>query len=497
MGDITMNYPIAPDEDARLAALYELELLDTPDEPAFDRVTRLVAKLLSVPISTVTLIDAERQWIKSRVGVETRETSRDVAFCAYTIMATEPLIVEDARQDPRFAHNPFVTAADGIRFYAGIPLSTTKGLTLGSLCAIDTKPRSISDQELTALQDLAAIVTDEIHLRERLLLEKKNAQVSQQALNELYRSMESQIERRTNELNLVIESAYDAYISLDAQGVILDWNRAAEIMFGWPRKAALTKPITQLIFPEGLPTGYDRAAITATARRHDGNALPVEVRVKKLMIDGRERRSLFIHDITERQQLERLRDQQAREDVLTKLPNRRALDERLPDAMARARRAEKPLAVLFMDLDGFKAINDAHGHAVGDELLRVIGKRLMQAVRETDYVARWAGDEFVLLLEGSDSTAIATLANKLVQLIEKPMTVGDAALNVSVSIGVALYFPASAETANELLKRADVAMYDAKRSGKAQVRISPPAGMVIAGLDTLKDDHDTNPSDHP
>ncbi|MBT2774623.1 diguanylate cyclase [Halomonas sp. ISL-60] len=470
-----MSYPIAPDEDARLAALYELELLDSPDEPAFDRVTRLVTKLLNVPISTVTLIDAKRQWLKSRVGVDTRETSRDVAFCAYTIMGTEPLIINDASQDPRFAHNPFVTAVDGIRFYAGIPLSTTKGLMLGSLCAIDTKPRAISESELAALQDLAAIVTDEIHLRERLVLEKKNAQLSQQALNELHHSMECQIERRTNELKLVIESAYDAYISIDAKDVILDWNRAAEAMFGWPRKKALARTITQLIFPAGLPSSNNRAAIISMARRQDGTELPVEVRIKALMIDGRERRSLFIHDITERQQLERLRDQQAREDVLTKLPNRRALDERLPEAMARTRRSQQPLAVLFMDLDGFKAINDAYGHAKGDDLLRVIAKKLVSTIRETDYIARWAGDEFVVLLEGSEPTAIEQLANKLVKVVEEPMIAGTAALNVSVSIGVALYLPASAETANELLKRADVAMYEAKRSGKAQVSIAQPA----------------------
>ena len=189
-----------------------------------------------------------------------------------------------------------------------------------------------------------------------------------------------------------------------------------------------------------------------------------------------ERRSLFIHDITERQQLERLRDQQAREDVLTKLPNRRALDERLPDAMARTRRTQKPLAVLFMDLDGFKAINDTHGHAMGDELLRVMAKRLVETVRETDYIARWAGDEFVLLLEGSESMAIEPLANKLIQVIEEPFAAGNAALNISASIGVVMYMPTSAETANELLKRADVAMYDAKRLGKAQVRIVQPLG---------------------
>lgn len=474
MVDMTMSFPTAPDEDARLAALYELALLDTPEEPAFDRITRLVTKLLNVPISTVTLVDAQRQWFKSSIGVETQETSRDVAFCAYTILSSEPFIVEDASQDARFSQNPLVAAPDGIRFYVGIPLHSLQGLALGSLCALDTKPRVVSADELATLQDLAAIATEEVHLRERVVLEKKNAEAYQQQLNELHRSMECQIERRTNELNLVIESAYDAYISIDAHDVILDWNRAAEVMFGWPRKEALARTITELIFPTGLPPSNNRAAIISTARRRDDTELPVEIRIKALMIDGRERRSLFIHDITERQQLERLRDQQAREDVLTKLPNRRALDERLPEAMARTRRTQQPLAVLFMDLDGFKAINDIYGHAMGDELLRVITKRLVQAIRETDYVARWAGDEFVLLLEGSEPTAIEQLADKLIQVVQEPMAAGKAALNVSVSIGVALYLPASAETANELLKRADVAMYEAKRSGKAQVRIAHP-----------------------
>lgn len=471
-----MSYPTALNEEARLAALYELELLDTPDEPVFDRVTRLVTQLLKVPMAKVSLIDAEREWLKSQVGVEAREMPRGVAFCAYTVMALEPLIIEDARQDPRFADNPMVTVPEGVRFYAGIPLCTSDGLVMGALCAMDTQPRVLSESEMGALHDLAAIVTDEIRLRERLAQERKKAQAYQQALNKLHRSMENQIERRTNELNLVIESAYDAYISIDGQDMILDWNRAAELMFGWPRKAALARPITQLIFPDGLPIGNDSAAITFIARRCDGAELPVEIRVKTLMIDGRERRSLFIHDITERQQLERLHNQQAREDVLTRLPNRRAFDERLPEAMARTRRGKHPLAVLFMDLDGFKTINDTHGHAMGDEILRAIANRLASAVRETDYVARWAGDEFVLLLEGSDVGAIEYLANKFVQVVEEPVMVGnDAPLKVSASIGVALYFAASEETTNELLKRADVAMYNAKHVGKAQVHIARSA----------------------
>ncbi|OAZ91516.1 diguanylate cyclase domain-containing protein [Halomonas sp. G11] len=463
-----MNYPILPDEEARLAALYELALLDTPEEPAFDRVTRLVTQLLNVPTSTVTLIDAKRQWIKSRVGTELLETSRSVAFCAHTIAESAPLIVEDTRKDPRFADNPLVTVPGGVRFYAGIPLRTSKGLALGSLCAVDTRPRRLSAAELNALKDLGSIVTDEIHLRERFLFEKQRREASQSSLEALHLDLENQIERRTRELNLVIESAYDAYISIDDNDIVLDWNRAATTMFGWTRREALARPIQQLIFPDGVPEGDQQMPVTYYAARRDGSSLPVEVRIKSLDIEGRNQRSLFLHDVTERIQLERLRDLEAREDALTQLPNRRALDERLPEAMARTRRQQTALAVLFMDLDGFKAVNDLHGHAAGDELLREIAKRLGAAVRETDYVARWAGDEFVVLLENIALDAAERLARQLVDTLEQPVQLQAAKVHISASIGVALYKPDVSETALELLKRADVAMYNAKHAGKAQ-----------------------------
>lgn len=467
-----MNYPILPDEEARLAALYELALLDTPEEPAFDRVTRLVTQLLDVPTSTVTLVDAKRQWFKSRIGIETSETSRDIAFCAYTIAETSTLIVEDAREDPRFADNPLVTQEGGVRFYAGIPLRTTKGLALGSLCAVDTRPRRLSEAQLDALKDLGSIVTDEIHLRERFLFEKQRREASQASLDTLHLDLENQIERRTRELNLVIESAYDAYVSIDDHDVVLDWNRAATTMFGWTRKEALARPIQQLILPDGMPEGDQQTPSTYYAARRDGSSLPVEMRIKSLDIDGRNQRSLFLHDVTERIQLERLRDLEAREDALTQLPNRRALDERLPEAMARTRRQQTALAVLFMDLDGFKAVNDLHGHAAGDELLREIAKRLSAAVRETDYVARWAGDEFVVLLENVALDDAERLARQLVDTLEKPVQLQEVEVHVSASIGVALYNPDVSETAQELLKRADVAMYSAKHAGKAQVSMA-------------------------
>jgi diguanylate cyclase (GGDEF)-like protein len=128
--------------------------------------------------------------------------------------------------------------------------------------------------------------------------------------------------------------------------------------------------------------------------------------------------------------------------------------------------------------------------------LREIAKRLKTSVRETDYVARWAGDEFVILLEGMAPDAIQPLAQSLADVIEKPVTVGEINLSVSTSIGVALYLPNAGETAHELLKRADVAMYEAKHSGKGQVSMARTANIASSDPETFKDDHDSNHSDN-
>jgi len=143
----------AGNEKGRLDALYRMELLDSPSEEAFDRITRLVRSMLETPIVLVSLIDEDRQWFKSNQGLDASETPRNVAFCDHTIRKPKPMIVEDAHLDERFADIPFVTGEPGIRFYAGVPLRTRDGHNVGTLCAIDLKPRTISGQQLTVLED--------------------------------------------------------------------------------------------------------------------------------------------------------------------------------------------------------------------------------------------------------------------------------------------------------------------------------------------------------
>ncbi|CAO3401925.1 sensor domain-containing phosphodiesterase [Azospirillum sp. 11R-A] len=158
--------PIPAREEDRLATLQRYELLDTPAEAAFDQITRLAAKLLKVPVALISLVDRDRQWFKSRVGLPVQETPREHAFCAHALDSDALLVVGDARQDDRFADNPLVTGDPNIRFYAGAPLRTADGLALGTICVIDDQPRpALTPEEEEALRDLSAMTMAHIEAR--------------------------------------------------------------------------------------------------------------------------------------------------------------------------------------------------------------------------------------------------------------------------------------------------------------------------------------------
>lgn len=152
--------PTPWDEAKRIARLRSLQILDTPAEERFDRITRTAMAIFKVPIALLSLIDSDRQWFKSCHGLPVRETSREVSFCGHTILRNDPLIVEDATQDERFATNPLVRSDPSIRFYAGWPIRLDEGSALGTLCVIDRKPRVLSLEEIAILEDLANVMVD-------------------------------------------------------------------------------------------------------------------------------------------------------------------------------------------------------------------------------------------------------------------------------------------------------------------------------------------------
>jgi PAS domain S-box-containing protein len=170
-----MPAALPANEEARLEALRELEILDTASEPEFDDLALIASQICGTPISMVTLVDRDRQWFKSHVGTELQQTPRDVAFCAHAILQPDLLVVPDATEDPRFAQNPLVTADPKIRFYAGAPLRTSDGHAVGTLCVVDRRPRKLTNEQEEALRALSHQVEAQLELRRRLVQGRKEA----------------------------------------------------------------------------------------------------------------------------------------------------------------------------------------------------------------------------------------------------------------------------------------------------------------------------------
>ena len=180
------SVPFPPDEDERLAALRSLDVLDTPTEERFDRITRLARRLFDVPIVLVSLVDSDRQWFKSCVGLPMRETPRNHSFCAHAILQHQTLVIPDTHCEARFERHPLVVSEPYVRFYAGQPLRSPEGYSLGTLCLIDHRPRTLGGEELAALRDLASVVEDELSAVElnRALTAQRQATTSLTAANE-------------------------------------------------------------------------------------------------------------------------------------------------------------------------------------------------------------------------------------------------------------------------------------------------------------------------
>lgn len=177
------------EEEQRLAALYRYDVLDTEPEEAFDRITEMAAYLFDAPLAFVSLIDADRQWMKACVGMEEREIDLDASICVYAIQTEEVTVIPDAAADDRLTDNPFVTGDPGVRFYAGAPLHTSDGYRIGTLCVLDTRPRpDVDPQKVVHLENLAGLVVDELELRREVARRRQRERELKQAHEEADRA---------------------------------------------------------------------------------------------------------------------------------------------------------------------------------------------------------------------------------------------------------------------------------------------------------------------
>ena len=311
--------PVHPDETERLAALARYDIIDTPDEEAFDRITRIAAHLLQVPIALISLVDETRQWFKSNYGLAAKETPRDLGFCAHTILYNHLLVVPDATDDPRFSSCPLVVGDPNIRFYAGAPLRTPDGFVLGTLCVIDRDKREFSEDQLQILQDLADSVIDELELR------RANKQASEH-LRERDEMLEK-LNRNTTFLTTVLNSTADGIITLDKHGIIQSFNKTAQVFFGYDDKEIIgqhfnllleysaeeIEKILNLISEDTDRSHLKHSVIELNGKRKDGTNLPLEVAISATSQDNNTLFTAIIRNISGRlKSQQQLRDNEAR-----------------------------------------------------------------------------------------------------------------------------------------------------------------------------------------
>jgi diguanylate cyclase (GGDEF)-like protein/PAS domain S-box-containing protein len=448
-------------------------------------------------MALISLVDEDRQWFKARMGLDVCSTSREVAFCAHVVELEAVLIVEDAALDPRFANNPLVTGPPFIRFYAGAPLITPEGHVLGSLCVLDTKPRTLTDTQRELLIVLSRQVMDQLaHRRQADALAAEVAR---------HEEVQAQLNESAAFHDAVLAASPDIIFVVDRRTHTSVWSsRNLMGLLGYEVEQITnmgSAAIETLVHPDdvaNLMASNDAACslldgavqkLRYRARHADGHWLWLSRRTTPFARDefGVVTQLLGVaRDITDVVEVEQRLEAAALHDALTGLPNRTLLADRLGSALSRAGRTGQEVPVLFCDLDGFKRVNDTAGHAAGDAVLAITAQRLQSQLRQVDTVARVGGDEFVIVVEplvepggenpgsgaeGQESRRSAKqIADRIMAVVSEPIVVGDVAHVVTASIGITLARPGASP--DVVLRDADAAMYRAKSLGKNRTVIS-------------------------
>lgn len=307
---------------------------------------------------------------------------------------------------------------------------------------------------------------------------------------------EERLRSQDRKIRLLIENANDAFVGMNEQGVITEWNKQAEATFGWSALEAIGQPMVELITPQRMRQRHldgvgaflrngaaasPRKRVEVPALRKDGTEILVEITVGMVPVGNERYFHAFMRDVSEQRRMSEELHHRATHDFLTGLPNRYEFMGRLQHALDAIGREPRPLMLLFIDLDGFKAVNDICGHETGDAVLIAFGRRLAASVRRTDEVARLAGDEFVVLLDhlhDACKDAIQVVDNILLAA-SQPYPEIAGRTDPGASIGMALHRPG--ESADRLLSRADAAMYVAKNAGKNRVAYERDGQWTVRG----------------
>lgn len=450
--------PTEQTEQWRQQALDELEIVDSGAESAFDGLVQAASAICGTPIALISLIDHDRQWFKANVGLEgVKETPRCISFCTHAIKQSELFVVEDAQIDPEFSGNPLVTGDPHIRFYAGAPLRLSSGATVGTLCVIGLQPMRLDEDQRKVLCNLSKTA---VHLLEGRRAERMEAKYRQEA------------EQISADMPIGL-------FATDAAGGCYYTNERWQDLYGLSLEESLGNGWTETIHPEDrsavfaewIQAAKEQRQFQKTFRllRHDGSVIHVQSQAKAQRDDaGTTTHFLgFVQDVTTEVALNAEILFQANHDHLTGLFNRRAFEICLSQCVTQLREAEGPdHALLYIDLDQFKIVNDTVGHAAGDRLLVEVAGLLKPFQSHQASLARLGGDEFALLLPNCNVTRAEETAQLIIETFEVfRFQARNQQFRVGVSIGVVPLQEQNLRP-NAVMQAADTSCFIAKERGR-------------------------------
>jgi diguanylate cyclase (GGDEF)-like protein len=453
-------HPLPAQETERLEKLRSYEILDSLPEETYQRITRLAARMLDMPVAVISLVEGDRQWFKAQVGFNRNEIPRELSFCAHAICQDGVFVIEDTTKDARFSQNPFVTDHPNIQFYAGAPLRTKDGLNIGTLAVLDNKPRTLSEDDTQNLTDFAAMVMDAMETR--LIIDHANA-----------------AERRFID---AMESLPNGFVLYDKDDRLVICNERYREIYAESAEYIVPGATFEEIIRNGVENGQypdaignEEAWIAERLEMHQNPGEPIEQHLPgDTWLRVQERRTSegglvgFRFDITELKRQERELIRLAWTDSLTGAMNRHRFMDLAGKEIERTKRRNGELSLLLLDADHFKQINDKYGHAAGDAILKGLVERWTRSLRSHDLIGRIGGEEFSILLpEANAANAICTANRLRKEIAEVPFTFEGQLLRVTVSIGVATL--AAGEDLPALMQRADRALYRAKEAGRDEV----------------------------
>lgn len=591
---MTVVAALPENEQARLARLEKLMILDSASEPIFDRIAQLASAVCETEVGLISLVDENRQWFKANVGLDgVSETPRDIAFCSHAILQDEIFEVEDASHDVRFQLNPLVTEDPSIRFYAGVPLSLSADINIGTLCVIDQTPKKLTSAQRVILSGLADIALEALLIRERAIdtiqekstmlaaivdgtddaivsktlggivtswnkgatqifgyseeemvgkdiktifpdecfseetyfidKMKRGEPISHYETERLHKSgkrvnisaslspiknsvgevigvakiarditdqkaLQNQFAAQHEQLRVTMDSIGDAVITTDCKGVVQYINHVAVKLSGWRFDEAVGQPLekvfniinenTRLPCESPVAICLQRNEVVGLANHtvlihRDGHEYGIEDSAAPIKDKAGTTLGvvLVFHDVTAQREMANEISYRATHDSLTDLINRDEFELHLKKLINNQRNRAAYHALMYIDLDQFKVINDACGHHAGDTVLKDTSAILCQLVRNSDMVARIGGDEFAIILKDCTEEKALQIANDICKKVGGYRFQFDEKLyQIGASIGMVV-IDNHWTSVSEIAQAADNACLEAKRTGRNRVHV--------------------------